>query len=276
MARTVDFRTPAPLDLRVSNAAGTITVTAADTDTSTVEVEAIGPSPEARELAERTVPTLSSSGDRLVVEVPERHGPFNLRPAPVSVRITVPTGSRVSARAASAEVGCTGRMETVTARTASGDVSIAEVTGDVKVQTASGSVRLASAGRVDVHTASGRVDVERATGDVDVRAASGDIHVGVAEASVRARTASGRVAVDDVRCGTVSLTAASGDLRVGVRAGVVARLDLRSASGRVRSELPVDDVAPEDGARLEIRARTASGDLLVTSAAGAGHPAGRG
>jgi hypothetical protein len=78
--------------------------------------------------------------------------------------------------------------------------------------------------------------------------------------------ASGRVRIDEARSGTVALTAASGDLRVGVAAGVVAHLDLFSHSGRVRSELPVDEVAPEGSAALEISARTASGDLLVTSA----------
>ena len=48
---------------------------------------------------------------------------------------------------------------------------------------------------------------------------------------------------------------------------MVARLDLTTISGRVRSELPVEDSQPEDGAPLEIRARTVSGDLLVTPAA---------
>jgi DUF4097 and DUF4098 domain-containing protein YvlB len=117
-----------------------------------------------------------------------------------------------------------------------------------------------------VHTASGKVDVGKATGDVEVHAASGEVRIGVAEASVRVKTASGRVSIEEARQGTVDLHAASGDLRVGVRSGVVARLDLNTVSGRVRSELPVEDSQPEEGAPLEIRARTVSGDLLVVAA----------
>jgi len=80
------------------------------------------------------------------------------------------------------------------------------------------------------------------------------------------KTASGQVSIDEARQGTIELDAASGDLRVGVRSGVVARLDLTTISGRVRSELPVEDSQPADGASLEIRARTVSGDLLVSAA----------
>ena len=220
------------------------------------------------ELARRTTATLA--GDRLVVEVPERRGLLGFRPYRVAVRVTVPTGSRVVTRAASADVTCSGRFGTVTSHSASGDVGIGDVDGPVEVHLASGRLRVGSGARITVHTASGAVDVGRASGDVQVQAASGAVHIGLAESSVRVHTASGRVTIDEARHGRVALTAASGDLRVGVPAGVVAHLDLNSISGRVRSELPVEDVAPQDGAGLDIHARTASGDLLVTSAGSAG------
>ena len=266
MTRTASFPTPAPLDLRVRNAAGTIEVTAADTDTSTVEIEPIDDSAEARELVERGRIDLSSRADKLVVEVPERRGLFSFRQPRVAVRVTVPTGSRVVTGAASADVHCFGRLGMVTAHTASGDIGIGDVDGPVEVHLQSGRLRVGSAAAITVRTASGAVDVGRASGEVQVRAASGTVHIGVAESSVRVQSASGRVAIDEARRGRVALTAASGDLRVGVPAGVVAHLDLSSISGRVRSELPVEDVAPEEGAPLDIQARTASGDLLVTSA----------
>ena len=47
---------------------------------------------------------------------------------------------------------------------------------------------------------------------------------------------------------------------------MTARLDLRSVSGRIRSELPVDDAAPSGGAPLDIEARTVSGNMLVQPA----------
>lgn len=266
------FPTLAPLHAWVHNAAGTSTVTAVDTDTSTVEVFAIDDSSEARELAQRTTAEITDSGRRLAVEVPDRRL-FSFRPARVAVRVTVPTGSEVTTRVASGEATCVGRFARAATYTASGAVSVEEVDGDVTMHTASGKVRLGSGGRVTVHTASGGVEIGRATGDITVHSASAGIGIGIAEASVTIRTASGKVRIGEARRGVISLQAASGDLRVGVRAGVVARLDLRTTSGRVRSELPVDETAPSDGAPLEISARTSSGDVLVTPAAGVRTPA---
>lgn len=267
MSQTVSFPTPSPLDLRVRNPAGVIAVTAADTDTSTVEVEALDSSAEAQEFVRRTGATLSGHGDELVVEVPERRGLRAIRQVRIAVRVTVPTGSRVTTQAASADVTCTGRYAAATVHSASGNVAVDEVDGEVEAHLASGRVRLGSGGRVTARTASGNVEVGHATGDVSVHAASGDVRIGVAEASVEVKTASGGVTIAEARRGSIVLDAASGDLRVGVRSGVVARLDLQSITGKVRSELPIEDTAPQDGAALEIRARTVSGNLLVTAAA---------
>jgi len=56
-------------------------------------------------------------------------------------------------------------------------------------------------------------------------------------------------------------------LRVGVHPGVAAELDLSSASGRARSELPVSERAPEGvDTVVRVRGRTGSGDVLVTRA----------
>ena len=259
-----DFPTPAPVELTVRNAAGTIAVTATDTDRSTVEVLPIDSSGESAEAAEQT--TVQHSGRRLTVEVPERRGLLGLRICKVAVRVTVPTGSEVVTRAASADVTCSGHFAAVTVNVSSGDATIDDVDGDVELHASSGRLRLRSGGRVTTHTASGRVEIGSASGDVEVHAASGDVRIGVAEASVRVKTASGKVTIGEAQRGTVELNAASGDLRVGVRSGVVAHLDLTTISGRVRSELPVEDSQPADGAPLEIRARTVSGDLLVAAA----------
>ena len=83
---------------------------------------------------------------------------------------------------------------------------------------------------------------------------------------MNAKTASGDITVEDVRTGVVSLNAASGDLHIGVRAGVTAHLDVSSVSGRIRSDLPVDDTAPESGSTLAVRARTMSGNVVIAPA----------
>lgn len=256
------FDTPQPVDLRIRAASGTVTVTAADVATSTVEVIPLDDA--ARDLAENTAVRLD--GDRLTVEMPERLVGFSLRRRRVDITITVPTGSSLTSRTASARIDASGRYATAKVNTASGEVTIEQVDGDAEVHCASGDVTVGSARATRVHSASGRVRIEHAAGDVEVHSASGRIRIGVAEASVNAKTASGDITVEDARSGTVSLNAASGDLHIGVKSGVTAHLDVSSVSGRIRSDLPINDAAPEDGAALDVRARTVSGNIVIAPA----------
>ncbi|HEY6744121.1 MAG TPA: DUF4097 family beta strand repeat-containing protein [Mycobacteriales bacterium] len=257
------FDTPEPVDLRIKASSGTVTVVAADTATSTVEVTAIDD--DAREVAEET--TVRLSGRALVVETPERRQILSIKRRRIAITVTVPTGSSLTTRTASAAVSATGRYGTVSVHTASGRIDLDQVDGDVEAHVASGDVSINSGRAVSAHSASGRIRIGHASGDIDIKAASGKIQVGVAEGSVRAKTASGDISIDEARAGTIALDVASGDLRIGVRSGVTAHLDLRSVSGRIRSELPVDEDAPDGGAPLEIRARSTSGNVLVVPAA---------
>jgi DUF4097 and DUF4098 domain-containing protein YvlB len=265
------FDTPEPVDLRIRNATGTVTVTAADVATSTVDVRPVGDSGGARELAEETGVTLDQG--RLTVEVPERRGWISGGKQRIAVTVTVPTGSSLTARCASAAVTSTGRFAATTVHSASGQVSLDRTDGPVDVNVASGEIAIAAAGRATVHGASGAIRIDRATGDIDVDSVSGRIRIGVAEASVRAKVVSGTITVDEASRGEVVVSATSGRVSVGVRRGVTARLDLTSMTGRVRSELPVEDTAPTGGAPLDVRARTLSGDILVAAATSAPSPA---
>jgi DUF4097 and DUF4098 domain-containing protein YvlB len=256
------FDTPQPVDLRIRAASGTVSVTAADTATSTVEVTPLDDA--ARDLAENM--TVRLDGNRLTVESPERGVSFSLRRRRIEITVTVPSGSSLTSRTASARVTATGRYASATVNTASGEVNLDTVDGDAEVHCASGDITIGSARAIRVHSASGQVRIDRAGGDVEVHSASGQIRVGVADASVNAKTASGDITVEDARSGVISLNAASGDLHIGVRAGVTAHLDVSSVSGRIRSELPVNDAAPESGAPLGVRARTVSGNIVIAPA----------
>jgi DUF4097 and DUF4098 domain-containing protein YvlB len=264
---TRTFATPRPVDLEVRNPVGSVDVIAADTDQSTVEVRPLADTSASREAAERTRVELSGDGTRLSVIVPDKRMVF--RGTSVGVTVTVPTGSRVRLRVAVADCTCRGRLARLEAHTATGPVFAEDVTGDVEVHTASGEVRLGSTGRADVRTASGAVRIGSATGDVSVKVASGRVAIGTAERSVEVRSASGDISVDEVNQGRIELGTASGDLRVGVRAGAVARLDLYTVSGRARSELPVEEIPPAGGSTVEVRAKTVSGNVLVTRSAAA-------
>jgi DUF4097 and DUF4098 domain-containing protein YvlB len=261
------FATPEPVELEIRNPAGSIDIIAADITTSTVQVQALSDGTEARDYAERTKIDLSDDGRRLTIAVPDRRIVFG-RGTPVAVTVTVPAGSRARLKTASADSTCRGRLAELRSQTASGAVRAEEVTGAVDVRAASGAVQLGTTGRVEVHTASGAIRIGSATGDVLVRVASGRVEIGTAEGSVSAESASGDITVDEVSRGRVEVSVASGDVRIGVRAGAVARLDLFTITGRARSELPVEEAAPEGGSTVDIRAKTVSGNVLITRAAG--------
>jgi DUF4097 and DUF4098 domain-containing protein YvlB len=268
MTTPESFPTPEPIELEIRNPLGTIEVTAAETDTTTVQITPLDGSDSA-DAADRVRVEMLADRRRLLVVAPERRIIFG-RGARLAIAVTVPAGSRLRTWSAAADVTCHGRLASVKSHTASGDIAVDEVTGGTDVHSASGDIRIGSTGAVSIHTATGAVRVDRAGGDVDVHSASGDVHVGLAEAGVRAHTATGDVTVAEAVSGVIELTAASGDLRVGVRPGVVARLDLSTVSGRVRSDLPVEDAPPDGGGpALEIRSRTMSGTVAVGRATAA-------
>ena len=58
------------------------------------------------------------------------------------------------------------------------------------------------------------------------------------------------------------LTSGSGRVSIGLAAGVQARLDARTGSGQVRTEMPLEEMAGR-GPAIRIRVRTGSGDVIV-------------
>jgi hypothetical protein len=100
---------------------------------------------------------------------------------------------------------------------------------------------------------------------------SGNLAVSSCRGTVRARAGSGDARVG-AAWGDVDFTAGSGQVSVGLPEGVSARLDVTSGSGRVHSELPIEDQAASSKA-ITIRARTGSGDIRLFRADGAGQAA---
>jgi hypothetical protein len=261
---TRSFDTPGTVELDVRNVSGTIDVIATDTATSTVQVRALRDNNESRLAVERTRIDLTG-GRRLTVAAPERRITFG-RGIDLAITVTIPTDSEVRLRGASADSTCQGQLAELKVNTASGWVGADTVTGLAEIHAASGTVRIGSAGRVIAHTASGSIRVGAARDDVQVHVASGKVEVGTAGGSVSVKSASGDISVDDVSRGRVELATASGDLRVGVHAGSIAKLDLFTVSGRAKSDIPIDDVPPVEGSTVEIKAKTVSGNVLITRA----------
>jgi hypothetical protein len=106
-------------------------------------------------------------------------------------------------------------------------------------------------------------------GDVTGQLVSGDIWIRDALKSVSLNTVSGDVRVDAALEGVVQVNAISGDIHVGVRRGSSVYVDCNTISGSMNSELELSDSpsqAGEPGPQLEVRAKTVSGDVLLTRA----------
>ncbi len=242
-------------------AAGAMFVAAEPRDTATVDVQPYDGSSASQQAAENTM--VEMRGTTLHVEAPE-HGWRLRRSGRIRVDVRLPEDSPLIIRLASADAHFEGRYGDTTIDTASGDVTVGQVTGTLAVRGASADIRVGRAeGQTSLDTASGDVVFGFAAGDVAIDTASGDIVVEQAEGSVRVRSASGDVRIGAVRRGNLQVNAVSGDVRIGVAAGTSVWLDLATTAGTTRSDLDHGEGrTPEDGvADLNLRVRTASGDI---------------
>lgn len=223
----------------------------------------------AAEAVRRTV--IDFTGQRLTVRSPRD---FPLRAVPLTIHVSAPSGSSITGRSGSADITVDGVADRLDASTGSGQVRAQRCTGATDVRTGSGDVRLGSVlGRLRVRTGSGEVEVislentaGTRSGAATVQTGSGDVRLGAVTYDMSARTGSGDLTVVDASAGGLELTTGSGQLRVGIHPGVRAELDVSSGSGHARSDLPVGGPPAEGDVPLRVRARTGSGDALVTAA----------
>lgn len=265
------FDTPDPIELYVENGRGTVTVTATDGDTTKVHITG------AR--AEEVVVDQSPTGISVVAPKVRGFSPHGS----LDIEISVPSGSGLTAKLGGARLEAVGALDVVTVRSGSGRVALDRVAGPCVVTTGSGGVSVTDAAAdLRVRSGSGKVTVDRAGASAAVSTGSGSIRLGHCGGAVVAKTGSGNVAVDaadhdvtlktgsgnitvgTMRRGRATLKGASGNVKVGIPEGTPVWTDIRTSSGRVRSELPTVG-QPEPGADyLELRATTASGNVHLT------------
>ncbi|HEU0086385.1 MAG TPA: hypothetical protein VFQ77_01810 [Pseudonocardiaceae bacterium] len=213
---------------------------------------------------------------RLTVRTP-RDTP--IRAIPLAMQVTAPAGSAVRARSGSADVTVDGVADWLDIATGSGEVRAQRCTGTADLRTGSGDVRLGPVlGPLRVRTGSGTVDVVSLDGPESadstaaadragsVQTGSGNVRLGAVARDLSVRTGSGDLIVVDASAGRFELLSGSGQLRVGIHPGVRAEVDISSGSGQARSDLPLGGPPPEGEVRLRVRARTGSGNALVTAA----------
>jgi hypothetical protein len=81
--------------------------------------------------------------------------------------------------------------------------------------------------------------------------------------AVTAKTANGDVRLGEVARGAVLVETAAGRIEVGVRDGVAAWLDLKTGFGNVLNDLQASDRPTPDEDAVDVRARTAYGDITI-------------
>ncbi|SEP16801.1 DUF4097 family beta strand repeat-containing protein [Amycolatopsis saalfeldensis] len=209
---------------------------------------------------------IEKTGNRLVVRAPKA---WQLRNVPLSVKVHAPSGSHVEVRAGAADVTVTGSAGRADILTGSGEVVLERADGSAIVRTGTGGVKLGpTLAGLQLRTGSGSVEASSVAGSATLATGTGDVWLGAVAGEVMARTGSGDLSVAEAASGSLELITGSGEVRVGIRGGVAAEVELASAAGRVSSELEVSDVPPEAGVALRVRARTGTGNAVVTRAAG--------
>jgi len=250
-------------------------VTTADEPKTTVEVVALGR--RGQDAMEEIEITMDERSGRHVVRVEQRDrfrwGPIQITwGGDFECRVTCPPGTDLELSGASTNVRVDGELGEVSARTASGDIRLQGVVGPLQVKTASGDVFVGVVGgQGAIATVSGDVGIERIDAALTARAVSGDITIGSIAAELGISTTSGDVDLKAVLDGDVRVQTVSGDVRVGVARGTRVWVDAASVSGRLESELGLDDEQAEEteGGIVPLHVKTVSGDVSVVRAAAA-------
>lgn len=279
------FDTPGPISVTIDLGVGSAQVIASDRTDTVVEVRpSNGSKASDVKAAEQT--RVEYAHGRLQILTPKSWKRYTFLGGHESVDVTIelPTGSDVHAKSDMGEFRCEGplaecdlktgmgnvrieRAAAIRLNTGMGDVTVDRAVGDVEVSTGSGRLRIGAIdGAAVVKNSNGDTIVGTVTGDLRVKAANGDITIDRADSSVTAKTANGKVRIGDVARGSIVLETAAGGLEVGIREGTSAWLDLSSQYGAVHNYLDGADGPGESDESVEVRARTAYGDIAIRRA----------
>lgn len=276
------FDTHEPIFVTVELGVGHIQIEASDRADTVVEVApSDGSDPSDVAAAEQA--HVEYAGGRLVIRAPRGWRRWTPRGGgeSIDVHIQLPAGSHVQVTAGIAALRCSGHLGECRYKTGIGDirveqagpmelktgksdVDVGKVVGHAEVATGSGSARIASIeGTAAIKNSNGDIWIGEVTGDLRAVAANGKIVVDRAHAAVTAKTANGGIRLGEVARGAVLAETAWGQVEVCILDGVAAWLDLNTGFGNVENELVADE-RPESGEEtVEVRARTAFGDIII-------------
>ncbi|MFJ1795144.1 DUF4097 family beta strand repeat-containing protein [Kitasatospora griseola] len=216
------FATPTAITAVVDIPAGHLRLIAADRADTVVEVLPANPSKSRDVKAAEQTEVVFSDGVLRIVTADANHrliGPTGA----LEVTVQLPSGSRIEAQAADADLRGVGRL---------GEVTFESARGPVKVDEAAG----------------GRFVLQ-----------DGSIEVGRLTGSARLDTQRGDLTVTEAVRGDLVLTTQSGSITVGAARGVSASLDAGTSYGRIHNALRNADDVPA----VTIRATTSNGDITA-------------
>lgn len=203
------FDTPTPIAAVLDIPAGRVQVIAADRADTTVDVLPANPA-KSRDVQTAAQTTVAYADGVLHVHTPEPNKQLFGPSGSLEVTIQLPAGSRIEAKAASAELRGVGRL---------GDVAFDGAYRQIKIDEAA-SVRLT--------------------------ATDGDVEVGRLGGPAEISTARGNIRIAEAVGGTVVLRTQSGDISIAAAAGVSAALDAGTGYGRISNALKNDGTAELD------------------------------
>jgi hypothetical protein len=273
--QTQTFPLDRPINLLGRSGHGTFTVTAQEDITeATVTITPRSKSDATTSgVLDRTVVELR--GPTLVVMAPRQGGIFDInmlggrareRDA-LDVVVTVPTGTAIKLSTVTADIIVNGRCGGADVAAGSATITLDDVDGDLRLRYGSGSARVGHvSGSVTVRSGSGDAAFGEIDGSLSAGGGSGNLEVTAVHGDVRSRAGSGAASFGAVH-GDLDLARGSGGIEIGLPAGRPARLDVTTGSGRVSSELPIEDSPTAKGAPITVRARTGSGDIRLFRAA---------
>ena len=272
------FETPGSVSLQLKLPSGRVLVATADEPRTTVEVVAVGR--RGQEAVDEVEVTMEERLGRYVVKVEQRDkfrwGPIQITwGGDFECRITCPVGTDLELSGGSTDLRADGELGDVSVRTASGDARIESAGGELQVKTASGDISIGSVANVStLVTVSGDLGIDRVDAALSARAVSGDVRIGALAGELELSTTSGDVDIKAVESGDVRVQTVSGDVRIGIARGTRTWIDAVSVSGKLESELGLDDEGPavasdEAAAVVPLRVKTVSGDVSVVRAAAA-------
>ena len=258
-----DFTVHGPLEVDVRLGMGRIDTSIAEAGTAWASVEPVNPTHEpSLQLAAQA--SISLDGDRLRVHVPESGRLF--RRGEVAITLCLPAASAVLVKGGAVDVTVVGGVDAMMLKLGAGEVDVDEATSSLVVKAGQTDVRVGVCSAVTVTTGQGSLTADR-VGDAVFKTGQGSVRLGRTDGTVAVKGGSVDLDVAEAGSGQVSFTTGSGSAQVGDATGTTVELDLMSASGDERCELPLESSAPAGGAGLKVRLHTASGNLRVSPAA---------